>query len=101
MGATGFGKLTAPQIIARMQQKYGNPGIGEIKKALLCLNDPMDLNIPIEVMLISLEEVKMFLLVSPEGNRELTEVNLIYHSLIKLSEAGGFYTKALENGTEE
>ena len=38
----------------------------------------------------------MVLLVIPEENRELTEVNLIYHSLIKISETGGFYTKALE-----
>ena len=80
-----------------MQLCYGKSGIGEIKKALLCLNDPMDRDMPIEVMLRSLEEVKMFLLVSPEYNRELTEVNLIDHALIKLSETGGFYTKALEN----
>ena len=38
----------------------------------------------------------MFLLVGPEENREITEVNLIYHALIKLSETGGFYTKAME-----
>ena len=43
----------------------------------------------------SLEEVQMFLLASPEENRELTEVNLIDHALIKLSEMGGLYTKAL------
>ena len=97
MRATGFSPLTAPQNFSRMQLKYGKPGIGEIKKALLCLNDPMDRDMPIEVMLRSLEEVKMFLLVSPEYNRELTEVNLIDHALIKLSETGGFYTKALEN----
>ena len=48
-------------------------------------------------MLRSLEEVHMFLLASPEENRELTEVNLIDHAIIKLSETGGFYTKALEN----
>ena len=38
----------------------------------------------------------MFLLESPEENRELTEVNLIDHALIKFSETGGFYTKAME-----
>ena len=38
----------------------------------------------------------MFLLSSPEENRELTEFNLINHALIKLSETNGFYTKALE-----
>ena len=42
MGATGLEQLTAPQIISHMQLNYGVPGIGEIKKALLCLNEPMD-----------------------------------------------------------
>ena len=47
MGATGFGPLTAPQIISRMQSNYGKPGIGEIKKAVLHLNEPMDRDMPI------------------------------------------------------
>ena len=97
MGATGFGALTAPQIIFSMQLNYGKPGIGEIKKALICLNDPIDRDMPIEVMMKSLEKAQIFLLASPEENRELTEVNLIDHALIKLLETGGFYTKALEN----
>ena len=67
-----------------------------MKKVLVRLNEPMDRNMPIEVILRSLEEVHMFLLASPEEYRELTEVNLIGHALIKLSETGGFYTKALE-----
>ena len=79
-----------------MQLNYGKPGIGDIKKALLRLNEPMDCNMPIEVMLQSLEEVQMFLPESPEENREWTEVSLINHELIKLSETGCFYTKALE-----
>ena len=37
-----------------------------------------------EVMLQSLEEVQMFLLASPEENRELIEVNMIDHALIKI-----------------
>ena len=96
MGPTGFSPLTAPQIISCVKLNYGKPGIGEIKKALLCLNDPMDRNMLIDVMLKSLEEVQMFLLARPEENRELTEINLIDHALIKLSETGGFYTKVLE-----
>ena len=96
MGDTGFGPLTGPQIISRMQLNYGKPGMGEIKKALIRLDDPMDRDIPIEVMLRSLEEVQMFLLASQEENRELSEVNLIDHDSIKLLETGGFYTKALE-----
>ena len=62
MGATGFGPLTAPQMISRMQLNYRKPGIGEIKKALLRLNESIDRNMPIDVMLRSLEEVHMFLL---------------------------------------
>ena len=51
---------------------------------------------PIEVMLRILKEVQMFLLASLEENRELTEVNIMNHILIKISDTGGFYTKALE-----
>ena len=69
MGATVFGPLMALQIISRMQLNYRKPGIGEIKKALLRLNDPMDHDMPIVVILRSLEEVQMFLLASPEENR--------------------------------
>ena len=69
MGAKVFGPLTVPQIISRMQLNYGKPRIGEIKKALLHLNERLDHNTPIEFMLQSLEEVHMFLLASPEENR--------------------------------
>ena len=69
IGATGFGPITAPQIISCMQLNYRKPGIGEIKKVLLCLNEPMDRNMPIEVILRSLEEVQMFLLAGQEENR--------------------------------
>ena len=51
MGATGFVPLTTPQINSHMQLNYGKPGIGEIKKSLLLLNDPMDRDMPIEVVM--------------------------------------------------
>ena len=51
MGATGFVPLTAPQIISCMQLNYEKPGIGEIKKPLLLLNEPMDRDMPIEVVM--------------------------------------------------
>jgi hypothetical protein len=38
----------------------------------------------------------MFLLASPDESRQLSEVNLIDHALIKLSKTGGMYTKALK-----
>ena len=69
MVATGIGTLTSPQIIARMQQNYGKPVIGEIKKDILRLKNPINQNMPIEVMLRSLEEVQMFLLESSKENR--------------------------------
>ena len=98
MGATGFVPLTAPQIIPHMKLNYRKQGIGEIKKALLRLNDPMDRDMPIEVMLQSLEEVQTSLLASLEENRELTEVNLIDHALTKLSETGGFIQRRWKSG---
>ena len=51
MGATGFGPLAAPQIISWMQLNYRKLGIGEIKKALIRLNDPMDRDMPIGVVM--------------------------------------------------
>jgi hypothetical protein len=92
----GFGTATPPEILSRFQQNYGKPGYQEIKAALLRLNQPMDRMQPIEVMLRGIEEVQMFLLASPDEGRQLSEVNLIDHALIKLSETGGMYTKALE-----
>ena len=77
MGAMGFRTLTAPQIISRMQKKYGKLGTREVKMSLLRLNYPMYQIMPIEVILRSLTEVQMFLLESPEETREFIEVNLI------------------------
>jgi hypothetical protein len=93
----GFGTDTPPEILSRFQQNYGKPGYQEIKTALQRLNQPMDRMQPIEVMLRGIEEVQMFLLASPEEGRQLSEVNLIDHALIKLSKTGGMYTKALES----
>jgi hypothetical protein len=92
----GFGTATPQEILFRFQQNYGRPGYQEIKSALLRLTQPMDRMQPIEVMLRGIEEVQMFLLASPDEGRQLSEVNLIDHALIKLSETGGMYTKALE-----
>jgi hypothetical protein len=92
----GFGTATPQEILSRFQQNYGRPGYQEIKSALLRLTQPMDRMQPIEVMLRGIEEVQMFLLASPDEGRQLSEVNLIDHALIKLSETGGMYTKALE-----
>jgi hypothetical protein len=92
----GFGTATPPEVLARFQKNYGKPGYQEIKAALLRLTQPMDRMQPIEVMLRGIEEVQMFLLASPDEGRQLSEVNLSDHALIKLSKTGGMYTKALE-----
>ena len=52
-----------------MQLNYKKTRIEENKKALLQLNDPIDRDMPIEVMLQSLEDVQMFFLASPGVKR--------------------------------
>ena len=38
----------------------------------------------------------MFLMAHPDGDRQLSDVNLISYAMIKLSKCGGLYTKAIE-----
>ena len=38
----------------------------------------------------------MFLMAHPDGDREMSDVNLISYGTIKLSKCGGIYTKAME-----
>jgi len=56
----------------------------------------MDRNQPVEVMLKGMEEIQMFLMAHPDGDRELSNVNLISYGSIKLAKCGGLYTKAME-----
>ena len=49
--------------------------IQELDQALLRLNKPMDRNQPVEVMLKGMEEIQMFLMTHPDGDRELSEVS--------------------------
>ena len=51
---------------------------------------------PIEVMLRGVEEVQIFLITNTEKDRQLSEPNLIGYALLKLSNCGGMYAKALE-----
>ena len=92
----GFGNDEPPDILARLQRLYGNPSLQELDQALMRLNDPMDRNQPVEVMLRAMEEIQIFLMAHPEGDREMSEVNLISYGTIKLSKCGGLYTKAME-----
>ena len=44
----------------------------------------MEMNLPVEVMIPYIEDVKRFLLANPADNMELTDVQLCTHGLIKL-----------------
>ena len=92
----GFGNDEPPDILARLQRLYGKPSLQELDQALMRLNDPMDRNQPVEVMLRAMEEIQMFLMAHPDGDREMSDVNLISYGTIKLSKCGGLYTKAME-----
>ena len=92
----GFGNDEPPDIYARLQRLYGKPTIQELDQALLRLNEPMDRNQPVEVMLKGMEEIQMFLMAHPDGDREMSDVNLISYGSIKLAKCGGLYTKAME-----
>ena len=92
----GFGALNPPTIITQLQRSYGKPSYQNIKANLERLNEPMDRAQPIEVMLRNIEQVQRFLLQNPEEDRQLTQVNLIGYAVIKLSETGGMYQKALK-----
>ena len=92
----GFGNDEPPDILSRLKRLYGKPSLQELDQALIRLNDPMDRNQPVKVMLRSMEEIQMFLMAHPDGDREMSDVNLISYGTIKLSKCGGLYTKAME-----
>ena len=92
----GFGQLTPFEILQRLRTSYGQATIEEVEAKLNLLQNPMDRNLPIEVMIKDLEDVQRFLLANPEEKMELTEVQLITRALIKLSKTGGLYSRATE-----
>ena len=96
MTRRGFGNNEPPAILKRLNILYGTPSLKELYQAPLCLHDPMDFNQPFEVMLLTIEEVQVFLVAHPDGDRELINVNLISYAMIKLSKCGGLYSKAIE-----
>ena len=92
----GFGKLTSFEILQRLRKTYGWANIQEAEAKLLHLNNPIDRNLPVEVMIRDIEDVQRFLLTNPANNMELTDVQLCTHGLIKLSKTGGLYSNATE-----
>ena len=95
MGQRGFGNDQPRDISKRLMTLYGKPTVHELEGALKRLLDPMERNDPIEVMLRDIEDVQMFLLAHPEGDKEMSEPQLIDYAMIKLSKTGGLYSKGM------
>ena len=47
----GFRQLTLFEILQKLRKTYGRANIQEIESKLLQLNNPMDRNLPVEVMI--------------------------------------------------
>ena len=92
----GFGQLTPFGILQRLQKTFGRVNIQEIEAKLLHLQNPMDRNLPVEVIIRDIEDVQRFLLANPADKIELTDVELCTHGLIKLSKIGVLYANATE-----
>ena len=92
----GFGNDEPTAILEHRKRLYGTPRLQEIDQALLRLHGLMDSNQPVDVMLCTNEEVQMFLMAHPVGDRELSNVNIISYMVIKLFKCDGIYTKAIE-----
>ena len=61
----GFGKLTPFEILQRLLKTYRRGNIQEIEAKVLHLNNPMDRNLPVEVMIQDIEDVQQVLLSNP------------------------------------
>ena len=96
MTMRGFGNDELPVILKRLKRLYGTPSLQDLYKALLRLQDPTDRNQLVKVMLRTTEEVQMFLMAHPDGDHELSNINIISYAMIKLSKFGGLYNKAIE-----
>ena len=67
----GFWQLSPFDIL---HKTYGRANIQEIKAKILLLNNPMDRNLPVEVMIRDIEDVQRFLLANLADKMELTDV---------------------------
>ena len=95
MGQRGFGNDQPCNIIKRLMALYGKTTVQELEGTLKRLLNPMEQNDPIKVMLRDIEDVQMFLLAHPEGDKEMSEPQLINYAMIKLSKTGGLYAKGM------
>ena len=77
----GFGQLSPFDTLQRLCKKYGRANIQEIEAKLLLLNNPMDRNLPVEVMIRDIEDVQRFPLANP-----IIATSQLYQQLYTLSE---------------
>ena len=61
----GFRQLTPFKIFQKLRKTYGRANIQEIEPKFLPLNNPMDRNLPVEVMICNIEDAQRFLLANP------------------------------------
>ena len=65
----GFGQLASWDILQWHRLNYGMAVVQEIEQKLLLLNNQMDRNLPVEVMIKTIEDIPNFLLANPAENK--------------------------------
>ena len=61
------------EILQKLRKTYGRANIQEIESKLLQLNNPMDMTLPLNVMICDIEAVQRFLLTNPANKMELSD----------------------------
>ena len=95
MAGRGFENDKPPAILKCISRLYGTPRLQEIDQSNIFFHNPIDRNQLVEVMLRTTEKFQMFLMAHPDGDCELSDVNLIRYAMVKLSEYYGLYTNAI------
>ena len=91
----GFGSDTPKQIILNLKHQYGDPRVEEISANMRRLLEPFDRSRTIEELIREIEDIQMFLMSIPSGDRKLPEITLIDHALMKL-QGTNLYSKEIE-----
>ena len=87
----GFGSDTPKQSIHKLKSQYRDPRVEEISANMRRLLDPFDRRRTIEELIQEIEDIRMFLITMPSGDRKLPEITLIDHALMN-----NLYNKAIE-----
>ena len=96
MARRWFGNDKPPATLERLNILYGTPSLQYLDHTLLRLHDKMYHKQTVYVMLYTTEEVKIPLMSHPYGYCKLSDANVISYAMIKLSNFGGIYNKAIE-----